>query len=148
MRAGHTAHLTRLPALRAFRRCRKVLFHGLLRRVLLRKPFAVGHSYLFREWQLGKDPSNLHDWGKGRAIRFHHILDGAPKAGIINDENCRRLLIALALAGNDQSPFVSLRTCEVSLLKTNSRSRFDTALAPVPAKPLNRTSEAPRSEAG
>jgi hypothetical protein len=47
-----------------------------------------------------------------------------------------------------QSLFASLGTCEVTLLKTNSRSKFLKALIPVPAKPLNKTNEAPRSEAG
>ena len=42
-----------------------------------------------------------------------------------------------------QSLFASLETCEVTLLKTNSRSKFLKALAPVPAKPLNKTNEAP-----
>jgi len=45
-------------------------------------------------------------------------------------------------------PFAPLGTCEVNRFRTNSRIRFDTASAPVPAKPLKTTNEAPRSEAG
>ena len=39
-------------------------------------------------------------------------------------------------------------TREVTLLKTNSRSTFEKAFEAVADKPLNKTSEAPRSEAG
>jgi hypothetical protein len=45
-------------------------------------------------------------------------------------------------------PFAPLGTCEVIPFRTNSRIRFDTAFAPVAAKPLKTTNEAPRSEAG
>jgi hypothetical protein len=45
-------------------------------------------------------------------------------------------------------PFSSLGTWEVTLLKTNSRSTFEKAVEAVAAKPLNKTSEGPRSEAG
>jgi hypothetical protein len=45
-------------------------------------------------------------------------------------------------------PFSSLGRWEVTLLKTNSRSTFEKAVEAVAAKPLNKTSEAPRSEAG
>ena len=45
-------------------------------------------------------------------------------------------------------PFASLGTCVVIRFRTNSRIRFDAACPPVLAKPLKRTNEAPRSEAG
>jgi hypothetical protein len=45
-------------------------------------------------------------------------------------------------------PFAPLGTCEVMFFRKNSRIRFDTASAPKPAKPLTRTNEPPRSEAG
>ena len=46
------------------------------------------------------------------------------------------------------SPLAYLGTCEVICLRTNSRIRLATASAPVLARPLNKTREAPRSAAG
>src|SRR5215469_3528682 len=45
-------------------------------------------------------------------------------------------------------PFVPFGTCEVIRFKRNSRNRFETASAPIPARPLNTISEPPRSEDG
>ena len=43
---------------------------------------------------------------------------------------------------------LSLVMCDVMPFKTNSRTRFAAASAPMSAKPFNRTSEAPRSDSG
>jgi hypothetical protein len=45
-------------------------------------------------------------------------------------------------------PFAPLGTCEVIPFRANSRIRFDTASAPVSARPFKKTKEAPRSVDG
>lgn len=75
------------------------------------------------------------------------VINGAFGLTYENSAQCSEALKTVR-ANSHGSPFSSLGTWEVTFLKTNSRNRFDTALAPVPTNPLSRTSDAPRSEAG